>query len=61
MYREGRIKEVYEEGIVDEFRKISELVEEFNYVSMVNKRLILGYRVSRDPPLLSSESAALRT
>ena len=35
MYKEGRIKDVYEEGIVDEFRKISELVEEFNYVSMV--------------------------
>jgi|LauGreDrversion4_2_1035121.scaffolds.fasta_scaffold162400_2 hypothetical protein len=35
MYKEGRIKDVYEEGIVDEFRKISELVEEFNYVAMV--------------------------
>ena len=36
MYGEGRIKDVYEDGIVDEFRKISELVEEFNYISMVN-------------------------
>lgn len=35
MFREGRIKDVYEDGVADEFRKISELVEKFNHVSMV--------------------------
>ena len=40
MYREGRIKDVYEEGIADEFRKISELVEEFNYVSLVRLKIM---------------------
>ena len=28
------IQEVYSENMVDELRKISELIEEFNYVSM---------------------------
>ena len=32
---EGKIKDVYEENLEDELRKISELVEEYNYISMV--------------------------
>lgn len=33
---EGKIKDVYEENIVDEMRKISELIEDYNFISMVN-------------------------
>ena len=54
MFREGRIKDVYEENIVDEFRKISELIEEFNYVSMVKFYLSSGHRVPGNPSLLPS-------
>jgi hypothetical protein len=32
---EGKIKDVFEENLDDELRKISELVEEYNYISMV--------------------------
>lgn len=32
---DGKIKDVYEENLYDELRKISELVEEYNYISMV--------------------------
>ena len=43
--QEGRIKDVWEENMIDELRKISELVEDYNYVSMVltNNE---GYRIS---------------
>jgi hypothetical protein len=33
--QEGKIKDVWEENMIDELRKISEIVEEYNYVSMV--------------------------
>lgn len=36
---EGKIKDVYQENMVDELRKISELVEKYNYIAMVNKIL----------------------
>lgn len=32
---DGKIKDVYQENLVDELRKISELVETYNYISMV--------------------------
>ena len=34
--QEGKIKDVWEENMVDELRKISDIVEEYNYVSMVS-------------------------
>ena len=33
--QDGKIKDVWEENLIDELRKISELIEEYNYVSMV--------------------------
>ena len=33
--QDGKIKDVWEENMVDELRKISELIEDYNYVSMV--------------------------
>jgi len=33
---EGKIKDVYQENLVDELRKISELVEKYNHIAMVN-------------------------
>jgi hypothetical protein len=44
--QEGKIKDVWEENMIDELRKISELIEHYNYVSMVYM-YNLGYRVSR--------------
>ncbi len=35
-YQEGRIKDVYEDNLEQELRKISYLLEEYNFVSMVN-------------------------
>jgi len=35
-FQEGKIKDVYQENMVEELRKISELIEKYNYVSMVN-------------------------
>ncbi len=32
---EGKIKDVYQENLFDELRKISELVEKYNYIAMV--------------------------
>lgn len=32
---EGKIIDVYQENMADELRKISELVEKYNYISMV--------------------------
>ena len=54
---EGKIKDVYQENLADELRKISELIEKYNYVAMVyfilyRKKLfnflklkLLGYRI----------------
>jgi hypothetical protein len=33
--QDGKIKDVYEDNLADELRKISELVEEYSYISMV--------------------------
>lgn len=33
----GKIKDVYQENLVEELRKISELVQKYNYIAMVNK------------------------
>jgi hypothetical protein len=32
---DGKIKDVFEENLEEELRKISELLEEYNYISMV--------------------------
>jgi hypothetical protein len=32
---DGKIKDVYEENFVDELRKISELIGEYTFISMV--------------------------
>jgi hypothetical protein len=37
--QDGKIKDVWEENLIDELRKISELIEEYNYVSMVTTYL----------------------
>jgi hypothetical protein len=34
--QEGKIKDVFEDNLIDELRKISELIDEYPYVSMVN-------------------------
>jgi hypothetical protein len=34
-YQQGKIKDINEENLIDETRRISELLEEFNFVSMV--------------------------
>lgn len=33
--QEGRIKDVYEENLIEEIRKMAELIEEFPNISMV--------------------------
>jgi hypothetical protein len=40
--QDGKIKDVWEENMIDEMRKISELIEDYNYISMV---LIFKYRI----------------
>lgn len=45
---EGKIKEVFKHNLNEELKHISELIEQYNYVSMVNLNIILGYRVSRN-------------
>jgi hypothetical protein len=40
---DGKIKDVFEDNMIDELRKISELVDDYPYVSMVIKNLIIGY------------------
>lgn len=32
---QGKIRDVYNENMVDELRVISELIEEYNYIAMV--------------------------
>jgi|APCry1669189241_1035207.scaffolds.fasta_scaffold372916_1 hypothetical protein len=33
--QEGRIKDVFEDNLEEELRRISELIEEYNFISMV--------------------------
>lgn len=35
-FQEGKIKDVYQENLIEELKKISELIEKYNFVSMVN-------------------------
>lgn len=37
--QEGKIKDVYEENMEDELRKISELIEQYKFISMVKIKL----------------------
>jgi hypothetical protein len=34
-FQEGKIKDVFEDNLEEELRKISDLVEEYNFISMV--------------------------
>jgi hypothetical protein len=45
-HQEGKIKDVFEDNMIDELRKISELIDEYPYISMVKKIIIfLGYGI----------------
>ena len=40
---EPAIKEVYDDNFLQEIKKINNLIDKYPYVSMVNKKIILGY------------------
>jgi hypothetical protein len=44
--QDGKIKDVWEDNMIDEIRKISELIEDYNYISMVknNNPRILNFQ-----------------
>jgi hypothetical protein len=47
--KEGKIIDVYEENLLDEIRKISELIEDYPFISMVKYIFkYSGYRISRN-------------
>jgi hypothetical protein len=46
---QGKIKEVYEDEMVQEIAKMGELIDRYNYISIVIVHLIIGYRVSWVP------------
>jgi hypothetical protein len=53
--QEGRIKDVFEDNLEEELRKISDLLEDYNFISMVSKILknnffspSIGHRIPRD-------------
>jgi len=39
----NKIIDVYNENMIEELRKISDLVEEYNYIAMVSLNLNLGH------------------
>lgn len=40
---QGKIKEVYEDQMAQEILKISELIDRYNYISVVSNILTSGY------------------
>lgn len=48
MKNAGKIKDVFADDLEQEMNKISELIDDYDVISMVNHSLTLGYRVPRD-------------
>lgn len=46
-YQDGKIKDVNAENLTDELRVISDLLEDYNFISMVRimAKFFIGYRV----------------